>query len=412
MPRTSIAAAGVWLSLVGATLAATLEVGDGKAYQHIEKALAAARPGDEIVVYPNPDGSAYRQPALLVRTPHLTIRAADPQKPVELDGDGFLYSGRGSVPRAIIQFDPEASGCVLDGFRLVHARNESHNGAGVRINQANDVTIRNCEIRDNDMGVMSNGEASKQTAARQRIEKCKITDNGTTKDPGYNHNLYLGGTSVTVRECEIARSVTGHNLKSRAHLNFIVKNKIHDSCNRELDLVDAEGTTDIADSHSFLIENTIVKDPKCSGNKAVIHFGRDGNAAHNGTIWLIGNTIRTPFLSPVVEVSSGDGVVFIDNRIDDGGADQIGLLAHLRQSSMKAWGSGNTIPARFIVRRPREGETPPISLEPPPATPEILRPLWPQSVLENDAVQQHRQSSEQTAECCRPEGTHKNSAVA
>jgi hypothetical protein len=353
--------------LFGVTFATTLEVGDGKAFQKIEQAVAAAASGDEIIVYPKQDGTAYLQPVLMIRTPNLTIRAAaDSQNPVVLDGEGFAYSGRGSVPRAIIQFDPEASGCVLDGFCLVNAKNESYNGAGVRINQANDVTIRNCEIRNNDMGIMSNGEASKQTGARQLIEKCKITDNGASKDPGYNHNLYLGGTSVTVRECEIARSVAGHNFKSRAHLNFIIKNHIHDSGNREFDLVDAEGNTDIPGSHSFLIENTITKDPNCTGNKAVLHFGRDGRAAHNGTVWLIRNKIVSPFISPIADISSGDGVVFIDNVIDDAGAGQIGLLANMNSPSMKVWGSGNTVPPRFVVRQPRQGETPPIKLEVPP----------------------------------------------
>jgi len=313
MRKNILTAAFVYLSLACTTFAATLEVGDDKTFQQIEKAIAAAKPGDEIVIHPKHDGTAYRQPALLIRTPKLTIRSVDPQNPVELDGNGFNYSGIGNIPRAIIQFDPQASNCTLDGFRLINARNDSFNGAGARINQANNVTIRNCDIRDNDMGIMSNGEAHKQTAARQLIEKCKITNNGTTKRPGYNHNLYLGGTSVTVQECEIANSVTGHNLKSRAHLNFIIKNNIHDSSNRELDLVDDAGTTDIAGSHSFLIENTITKAPKCTGNKAVIHFGRDGKAAHNGTLWLIRNTIRTPFISPVADLSSGDGAVFIDN---------------------------------------------------------------------------------------------------
>ena len=374
MRKNIIATIMTYLSLVGMTLAATLEVGDDQAFPQIEKAVAAAKDGDEIVVFPKQDGSAYRRTALMVRTPNLTIRSADPQKPVELNGDGFVYSGIGNVPRAIIQFEPEASGCTLDGFRLVHARNESHNGAGVRINQANDVTIRNCEIRNNDMGIMSNGEFSKQTAARQRIEKCKITDNGTMKEPGQNHNLYLGGTSVTVRECEIAKSVTGHNLKSRAHLNIIIKNHIHDSANRELDLVDAAGTTDVSGSDSFLIENTIVKDPNSTGNKAVIHFGRDGSASHDGTLWLVCNTIRTPFIS-FADISSGNGVVFLDNVIEDCGARQICVLANLQQPSMKVMGSGNTIPERFIIRHLRQGETVPISLEPVPELPEVLRSL-------------------------------------
>ncbi|MCL2639575.1 MAG: right-handed parallel beta-helix repeat-containing protein [Phycisphaerales bacterium] len=359
----------VYLFLVGTTFAATLEVGEGKAFDQIEKAVAAAKAGDEIVVHPKQDGTPYRQVALLVRMPKLTIRAAEH---VELDGSGFVYSGVGRVPRAIVQFEPEANGSVLDGFRLVNARNGSHNGAGVRINQANDVTIRNCEISGNDMGIMSNGEAGKQTAARQLIEKCKIVDNGTTKDPGYNHNLYLGGTSVTVRECKIARATTGHNLKSRAHLNIIVKNHIHNSSNRELDLVDAKGTTDIAGSHSFLIENTIEKDPKCGGNRTVIHFGQDMKAGHNGTVWLIRNTIRTPFIGPVVDASAGDGVVFLENVIEDMKANQIGSLVNLHGADMKVWGSGNTIPSRFILQYQKLGSR--IVLEPPPPFPPPFPP--------------------------------------
>ena len=355
--------------------AATLEVGDGKSFQRIEDAVLQAKSGDEIVVHAKDDGSPYRQPVLLVSTSKLTIRAADPKKNVVLDGDGFVYSGRGSLPRAIVQFDPTANGCTLDGFKLINARNESFNGAGVRINQASDIIIRNCEIRDNDMGIMSNGDSAKQTGSRQLIEKCKITDNGTTKDPGYNHNLYLGGTSVTVKNCEIARAVTGSNLKSRAHLNYIIGNHIHYSANRELDLVDAVGTTDVPGSDSFLIGNTIVKDPKCNGNKAVVHFGRDGKAVHDGTIWLVGNTIRTPFVSPVVVVSSGLGVVFIDNVIDDDNAKQKGALVSLRDPRATASGKGNTIPERFAVHLPNDEEKLPTELDAPPELPNDIKNL-------------------------------------
>ena len=350
--------------------AATLEVGEGKPFQRIEDAVAQAKSGDEIVVYPKSDGTPYRQPALLVRTPKLTIRTADPAKPVVLDGEGFDYSGRGSVPRAIVQFNPGADGCILDGFTLINARNERFNGAGVRISQANDVTIRNCVIRNNDMGIMSNGNVASQTGMRQLIEKCIITDNGTTRDPGYNHNLYLGGTSVTVKECEIARAVTGHNVKSRAHLNYIIDCHVHSSANREFDLVDGAGTTDVLGSDSFLIGNRIEKDPKCTGNKAVVHFGRDGNAIHDGTVWLIGNTIRTPFISPVVDISSGNGVVFIDNEIDDTGARQHGVLVSLRSQEMTVSGKDNKIPERFVLRSPR-GEQSPINFDAPSPVPKF-----------------------------------------
>jgi len=362
------------LVTVHVVTAATLEVGDGKPFQRIEDAVAQAKSGDEIVVYPINDGSTYRQPALLIRTAALTIRAADMNKPVVLDGEGFNYSGSGSVPRAIVQFDPGADGGTLDGFTLINARNESNNGAGVRINHANDVTIRNCVIRNNDMGIMSGGNVAKKSGARQVIEKCTITDNGTEKDSGYNHNLYLGGTSVTVRNSEIARSVTGHNLKSRAHLNYIIDNHIHSSANREIDIVDADGVTNVPGSDSFLINNIIKKDPNCVGNKAVIHFGHDGKSSHDGTVWLIGNMISTPFSNPVVDVSSGNGVVFIDNVIDNGGIRQRGILANLKDQNMTVSGTGNTLPERFIMRL-SQGEEIPIKLGEPPPLPSIVEKL-------------------------------------
>ena len=350
----------------------TLQVGPDKPFQRIEEAVQAATEGDEIVVHPNRDGSPYRQPVLMIRKAKLKIRSADPEKPVMLDGAGYEYSGHGSIPRAIVQFDPGADGCVLDGFVLTNARNGSHNGAGVRINAANNVTVRNCVIHANDMGIMSGGEVSRRTGAGQRIEKCKIFENGTDKDPGYNHNLYVGGTDVTVVECDISRSTTGHNLKSRAHRLFVINCVIHDSCNRELDLVDGVGNTDVPESDSFLVGNTIVKDSKCSGNKTVIHFGRDGAAHHTGTLWLIDNTIRTPFVSPIAHLSDGNGIVLIGNRINEKDPERKTELVRRKDSGMIVAGEKNVLPPDSTIHTVESGETTSVKLEKSTGLPEAL----------------------------------------
>ncbi len=96
--------------------AATLEVGNNKPYTRIEAALAKAAPGDLILVHPKSDGMAYNVVALQIKIPNLTLRAADPKAFIKIDGDGLNYSGRGPVPRAILQFDPTATGCILEGF--------------------------------------------------------------------------------------------------------------------------------------------------------------------------------------------------------------------------------------------------------------------------------------------------------
>jgi hypothetical protein len=351
-------AVGIVLTLGTASVtAATLEVGAGKAFTRIEDALAQAAAGDQIVIYPGKGGAAYPRPALLVKTPRLTIRGADAQGWVALDGRGFNYSGNGRIPRAMIEFARGADDCTVEGLELTGARNESYNGAGVRINQANGITIRRCKIHGNDMGIMSNGSVAAHTGAGQLIEGCLITDNGSEKEPGQNHNLYLGGTSVTVRGCEIARAVTGHNLKSRAHFNWIEYNYLHDSANRELDLVDAQGNTDLPGSDCVLLGNILVKKPDGEGNHAVIHFGQDGGHDHAGTIFLVHNTIVTPYSTAVLQLSApGCVAVFVNNLVSDRGTHQAGLLVLVRNGAAleKVTGAGNVWPERFTAQIPAQ----------------------------------------------------------
>jgi len=301
-------------------VAAVWNVGPNQQFAHIEEAMAKAQPGDVIEVQPQPDEHAYEQVALDVDKPRITIRAAAPAgKRVQLSGRGFNFTGHGSVPRAIVQFDVNATGCVLEGFELCGAHNESHNGAGVRINQANDVTIRACEIHDNDMGLMSNGDGTLNRAQNQRIETCVIHHNGDRGEPGYNHNLYLGGASVTLSGCEIYSSLTGHNVKSRAHKIEIRDCLIHDAANRELDFVDSPETT-FPGSDAILVSNKLTKALNCAGNREVLNFGRDGGKNRDGTLRLEHNTIRTPFSAPVVRLSAPQTrVMFNQNLIENSG---------------------------------------------------------------------------------------------
>lgn len=285
-----------------------LTVGAGQMYARIEVAVDAAHPGDVIEVYPG----NYSDTAVLVNKP-LTIRGVG-DKPVHIDGGKFDYSGVGKVPRAIFQIDPEASGTKIERFELTGAHNASYNGAGVRINCANNVTIKECDIHGNDMGIMSNGRVGDDNAGKdQLIEHCLIHANGNSSDPGYNHNLYLGGTSVDLEFCEIFGSLTGHNLKSRAHFNLVRYCYIHDSANRECDFVEA-WDTERPNSNAVLIGNVIVKDPNCTGNRATIHFGKE-RGKRDGALFLLNNTIVTPFASGLVVLDSPNGSVRLFNNV-------------------------------------------------------------------------------------------------
>jgi hypothetical protein len=52
----------------------------------------------------------------------------------------------------------------------------------------------------------------------------------------------------------------------------------------------------------------------------VIHFGQDGGREHDGTLFVAFNTVVTPFLAPVVELSTAKAKArLVGNFIGDGG---------------------------------------------------------------------------------------------
>ena len=284
--------------------AGELHVGPGKEFAAPADALAAAEEGGVILVHP-PAGDSYRPVALRVTVPRVTIRAvpADGER-VRLSGGGFDFSGRGAVPRAVVQFDPAADGGVLEGFRLTDARNDSGNAAGVRVNGADGVTVRDCEITACDMGVMSNARGD-DAADGQTYERCRIHRNGSPTHAGFNHNLYLGGRSAAVRDCDISHSTTGHNLKSRARINRVENCRIRHAANRELDFPEAKETAE-SGADVALVGCVIVKDPACTGNRGVIHFGNEGRGRRRGTLRMAYCTVVTPFVSPVLLLTDPD----------------------------------------------------------------------------------------------------------
>lgn len=337
----SIGLVSVWPWAI-TVLAATLEVGPGKPFGRIEDANSRAQVGDVILVHPNADGKPYERVAVYVGKAWLTFRGVPGKNGelVKLSGEGVDYSGAGSTPRAMFQFNRGTDGCVLEGFEISGAHNSDHIGAGVRIVFANNVTVRNCDLHNNDAAVMSSGDGSLTSGVNQRLEFCRIHHNGVPGGRGYNHNLYLDGASVTIHGCEVYASLAGHNVKSRAHYTRVEYCYVHYAANREFDIVDSEGT-EFPGSDAVLVGNIIVKDPECKANQGVIHFGKDGKKRRDGTLYLIHNTIVTPFRSPVLDLSDETARARCTNNIFCGtGQDQ--MLARATKGGAREWNAFGT----------------------------------------------------------------------
>lgn len=326
----------------GVTSAEVLTVGPDQRFARPEAALAAARPGDTIeIVAPADIELVFDRAALLVTTSGLTLRASGR---VVLDGAGFEYSGEGKVPRAIVQVEPAARGVTIEGIVFRNAHNETGNGAGVRVNGANGVTVRACEIFACDMGVMSGGGPGQ--GAGQRYEDCLVHNNGSATMSGFSHNLYLGGEGVTLERCEVRDSTHGHNLKSRSRVLVARDCAFLNSAEREIDLVDSD-LTESPGADAVLEGCAIVKRAEMSGNRGVVHFGRDGAHQRRGTLTLRGCRVRTSYVSAVVTLSSADTACAIEDCLIENPAQRLAPLVegvngasasdvHVRASALAA----------------------------------------------------------------------------
>jgi hypothetical protein len=84
----------------------------------------------------------------------------------------------------------------------------------------------------------------------------------------------------------------------------------------------------------------------------VIHFGQDGGAEHNGTIHLVHNTIVTPYIAPVVELSApGARATLVNNIIWDGGSGQRNQRVAALTSAALAGADGHAAVNAELARR-------------------------------------------------------------
>lgn len=155
------------------------------------------------------------------------------------------------------------------------------NGAGIR-QEGHNLTVSHCYFHDNENGIL----AGSVTPSTIIIEYSEFDTNGF--GDGYTHNLYINHIDTLIfrynysHECNV-----GHELKSRANVNYILYNRLSDeatgTASRSIDLPNG-GT-------SYIIGNIIEQGPQ-SQNSNIIGYGLEGltNPSPN-ELYAINNTI-------------------------------------------------------------------------------------------------------------------------
>ena len=208
--RTAALLLAVLLALTAPAVAArVLQVGPGKLYTLPSQAAKVALDGDVVEI----DAGDYRADTAVWKANGLTLRGVGGM--AHLKSQGKIAKGKG-----IWLIKGNDTTVEYVGFH--DARSSQRNGAGIRLEGTN-LTVRHALFRNNDNGILT----GKDPESTVRVEHSEFVENG--HGDGQSHNLYIGAIrSFTLTDSVSRRARIGHQVKSRAAENVIVRNRIVD----------------------------------------------------------------------------------------------------------------------------------------------------------------------------------------
>jgi len=167
------------------------------------------------------------------------------------------------------------------------------NAASIYVENGQNVTLRNCILHDS-----GNGLFVSWASRNVLVEGCWIYDNGI-ENSIYEHNTYTAAIGMVYQFNilgPLRANCLGNNLKDRSAGTVVRYNWI-ESGNRQLDLVDAEDSIDLANHPSYrktLVYGNILIEPDGAGNSQIIHYGGDSGDTtiyRKETLYFYNNTV-------------------------------------------------------------------------------------------------------------------------
>lgn len=154
------------------------------------------------------------------------------------------------------------------------------NGAGIRVDGIG-LKINNCYFHDNEDGILT----SNPYAGNIIVEHSEFNHNGY--GDGYSHNIYVGHVDTFVlRFCYMHHAYIGHNVKSRAEVNFIEYNRIMDEYTGQASYLVSLPNG----GFSILIGNLFMQGENAE-NKTLIDYGSEGLSNSSSEFYFVNNTM-------------------------------------------------------------------------------------------------------------------------
>ena len=244
-----------------------LMVGPGARFASPCRAIAAATPGDTILI--DARGSRmYRGDVCAWRTSGLTIVGIHGR--AHVDAAGRNSEGKATWSSPATTDDRER--------RLPGARVPDANGAGIRQEGA-DLALVHCYFHDNPEGIL----AADNPASDIVIDSSIFKDNGA--GDGYSHNVYINHVrSFTFRYSYSTGARQGHLLKSRALRNYIISSRL--SGERGADAYDL----DLPNGGLSYVIGSVIQKGSRTQSPRLLAYGEEGHLNPDSQLYAVNDT--------------------------------------------------------------------------------------------------------------------------
>jgi hypothetical protein len=217
----------------------------------------------------------------------------------------------------------------------------SDNAASIFIENGQNVLVKNCILHDSGNGLFVSSASRNIT-----VDSCWIYDNGI-ENSIYEHNTYTEALGMVYQFNHfgpLRTNCLGNNLKDRSG-GLVVRYNWIESGNRQLDLVDAEGSAVIVNDpsyHQTFVYGNILVEHDGDGNRQILHYGGDSGTTadyRKGTLYFYNNTVVSTRSgrTTLMRLSTNDEIADCRNNViyvTDSG-DQLAFLDETGQLSIR-----------------------------------------------------------------------------
>jgi Hint domain/Right handed beta helix region len=204
----------------------------------------------------------------------------------------------------------DAPSLTLDDLELSGAAVSDNNGAGVRMETGDTLTINDSWIHDNQDGLL----VGAIPGATITINDSEFSNNGDGS--GFTHNIYVGVIGLLqVTNSYFHDALGGHEIKSRADTTIIENNRIQDQ--------DAASSysIDLPNGGNATITGNVIEKGTNSANSSIVHFGGEITPVGPSSLDIENNTVidnrpGTPIfvLNQSTDASGNPIIPTIDNN--------------------------------------------------------------------------------------------------